>query len=180
MSRVYSLIISVAIFVISVDQWTKHLALQAFSREGESSTVFSWFNFTLVYNFGAAFGMLKNLPDSVRTGFFLLLPIIVLSVLWFSYVRKFHPRELLGPISIGLVIGGALGNLIDRIRQGKVTDFIDWYYRSSGSCLPQFYRLPPDQCHWPVFNIADSAISLAMVLLVIYSFRQPKAAKATA
>lgn len=130
-----------------------------------------------MHNYGAAFGMLRNLPDSIRTGFFLLLPIAVLVLLWFSYVRHFKIGDLLGPVAMGLILGGALGNVIDRLKHGYVIDFIDWHYPSTGKCLPLFFKMSPDACHWPVFNFADSAISAAMVLLVIYSWRVETANK---
>jgi signal peptidase II len=76
---------------------------------------------------------------------------------------------------MGLVFGGAIGNLIDRIRFGYVIDFIDWFYPSAnGQCIPLFYYQPGSGCHWPVFNIADSAISIAVVLLMIDSFVNSK------
>ena len=77
---------------------------------------------------------------------------------------------------MGLVFGGAVGNMIDRVRFGYVIDFIDWFYpSSSGSCIPLFYPMSQTgSCHWPVFNIADTAISIAMGLLIVYSFKQGK------
>jgi signal peptidase II len=181
MSRVYALILSFGAVIIALDQWTKQLALDRFTYEGETQSFLGWWNFTLVHNHGAAFGMLRNLPDSVRVGFFVLLPIIVLALLWRFYVRNFRSTERLGPIAMGLVLGGALGNLIDRLRHGYVIDFIDWFYTSTGSCLPQFHKFTPETCHWPVFNVADSAITVAMVLLILHSFRHdPTAAPSAA
>jgi len=176
MSRVYSIILTLGAFIIAIDQYTKHLALETFSKEGETQAVLSWFSFTLVYNYGAAFGILRNLPESVRVGFFCLLPLLVLGLLWWAYVRRFGPDEWVGPISMGLIFGGAIGNLIDRIRFGYVVDFIDWFYPSAtGQCVVLFHPTGGG-CHWPVFNVADAAISLAFVLLVTHSIFQPKKA----
>jgi len=175
MSRIYSIILSIGVFVIAIDQWTKNLALDKLAREGDTIPFLSWFSWTLVYNRGAAFGMLRNLPESIRIGFFVLLPFVVLTLLWFSYVRNFKKTDSLGPIAMGLVFGGAIGNVIDRIRFGYVIDFIDWFYpTSSGKCLPLFFQISPTECHWPVFNIADSAISCAMVLLLFHWYQQEK------
>jgi signal peptidase II len=175
MSRIYAIILSLGIFVMSVDQWTKHKALEVLQTEGQSEPFWSWWQFTLVHNYGAAFGMMKSVPESIRTGFFLLMPLTILVILWWSYVRMFKKEERLGPIAIGLVFGGALGNMVDRINYGYVIDFIDWFYPSSGKCIPLFFPMHPENtCHWPVFNIADSAITLAMVLLIIHSFLQNK------
>jgi signal peptidase II len=114
--------------------------------------------------------MFRNINDSIRGAFFVLLPLSVLALLWWTYVRKFGSNETLGPAAMGLVLGGAVGNLIDRLRFGYVIDFIDWSYpSSSGSCLPQFH-FDMSRCHWPVFNIADSAITGAMILLIVYAF----------
>jgi len=175
MSRIYSIILSLAALVVTLDQGTKQLALETFTREGESRPFLSWFHFTLVYNYGAAFGILRNLPESIRVIFFSVLPIVVIAVLWFAYVRKFRTTERLGPIAIGLVVGGALGNLIDRLRHGYVVDFIDWFYRSDKECIRFFYPFTTGTCHWPVFNIADAAITIAMFLLVFHSAQDPKA-----
>lgn len=175
MSRLYAIILCLGAFVISLDQWTKYLSLEALVHEGQSIPYLSWFNFTLVHNHGAAFGMLRDLPDGVRTIFFLLMPLCVLGILWWSLVRHLKAHQRLVPMAMGLVFGGAIGNLIDRIRFGYVIDFIDWFYPSSdGTCIPLFYYQPGSGCHWPVFNIADSAISIAVVVLLIDSFRQSK------
>jgi len=171
MSRIYTLIISLGALVIAVDQWTKSWALDKLESLGSSIDVLSWWSWTLVHNYGAAFGMLRNLPESVRGAFFLVLPLGVLLLLWFSYVRHFKKGDLMGPVAMGLILGGALGNVIDRLRHGYVVDFIDWHYPSLEGCVPLFYKMTPEACHWPVFNFADSAIFCAMFLLVIYSWR---------
>lgn len=173
MIRVYSIILSFGAFVVSLDQWTKNLALDHLRNQGDSIGFLSWFHFTLVHNHGAAFGVFANLPEKLRLIFFLLLPPVVLFVMWWAVVRKFQPTDKFGPITMGLVLGGALGNFIDRIRFGYVIDFIDWFYTSEKkSCIPLFYQFSPGTCHWPVFNVADSAICIAMVLLVVFSFFQ--------
>ncbi|MBS1985719.1 MAG: signal peptidase II [Bdellovibrionales bacterium] len=176
-SRVSSLILSCGVAVVAIDQWTKQIVLEKFANEGESHPFLSWWSFTLVHNHGAAFGIFRNLPDSIRTAFFVLLPLLVLGALWWFYIRRFEPEETLGPVAMGFVFGGAIGNLIDRLRHGFVIDFIDWFYPTTGSCLPQFHKFTPTTCHWPVFNVADVAISSAMVLLILHSFRQDSTPK---
>jgi signal peptidase II len=176
MSRIYAIILCLGAFVISTDQWTKYLALEKLQFEGQSIPFWSWFSFTLVHNHGAAFGMLRGLPDSIRVAFFLIMPLAVLGILWWSLVRHYKPDQLLAPLAMGLVFGGAIGNLIDRMRFGYVVDFVDWFYPSNhGSCIPLFFYQPGTGCHWPVFNIADSAIFIAVVLLAIDSWRNPAA-----
>lgn len=174
MSRVYAIILSWGAVILALDQWTKELALRALGHEGDSIPFLGWWNFTLVHNHGAAFGMFRDLPETIRQAFFILMPLSILTLLWWLYVKRFKPTENLGPLSMGLVLGGAIGNLVDRLHFGYVIDFVDWFYPSSGSCLPQFHHFTPATCHWPVFNVADSAIFVAMVLLVAQSFRRPE------
>lgn len=176
MSRIYSVILSLGIVIIALDQWTKLKALATLQTEGSTFPFVGGWQFTLVHNYGAAFGMLKGVPPSIRTVFFLAMPFTILLILWWSYVRRFKVDEILGPIAIGLVFGGALGNMIDRVRYGYVIDFIDWFYPSASEhCIPLFFPMAPQgTCHWPVFNIADSAISIAMGLLVLHSFKHGK------
>ena len=175
MSRLYAIILCLGAFVISIDQWTKYLALETLQHEGQSISFLSWFNWTLVHNHGAAFGIFRTLPDSVRTVFFLVMPFAVLGIIWWSIVRHFKPHQRLAPVAIGLVVGGAIGNLIDRIRLGYVIDFVDWFYPSrDGTCIPLFYYQAGSGCHWPVFNVADSAILIAVALLFWDSLKNPQ------
>lgn len=127
----------------------------------------------MVYNRAAAFGIFSSIPgvdsDSVRIGFLLFVPIVVICCLWFFYIRHFKKDEIFRPAVMGLVIGGAIGNLIDRLRFKYVIDFIDWFYPSSnGKCIPLFFSGEEGlTCHWPVFNIADAAICVAIGLLLL-------------
>src|SRR5208283_4136992 len=88
-------------------------------------------------------------PESFRTIFFTTITIIAVAVI-IVLIRKTHERLMV--FAFALIMGGALGNAIDRVRYGEVVDFIQWYYRSY---------------YWPSFNIADSAITVAVVLLAI-------------
>ena len=108
-----------------------------------------FFNLTYVRNRGAAFGMLAGVPGIWRSAFFIVVTVIAIAAI-VLLIRKTSERLLVAAFS--LIAGGALGNLIDRIRYGEVVDFIDWYVRSH---------------HWPTFNVADSAISVGVGLLVI-------------
>ena len=167
MTRVYSLLFSFATAVVALDQWSKAAILDLLNGEGDSMSLLSWFDFTLVFNPAAAFGLFRDLPPTFRTWFFYLLPPVILVLIWFVYVRHFKPKETLGPIALGLVIGGAIGNYIDRLTIERVVDFVDWHYTTSSTqCIPLFYFRAPSTCHWPAFNIADSAICIAIVLLL--------------
>lgn len=130
----------------------------------------------MVHNYAAAFGSFSKVPfitsESSRVLFLLLVPVLVLCLLWFFHIRHITKKEIFRPAVMGLVIGGAIGNVIDRLRFGYVIDFIDWFYpTSSGKCLPLFFLgSEAKTCHWPVFNFADSAISVALVLLLLEPF----------
>jgi signal peptidase II len=172
-TRIYSILGVVSCLILGLDQWTKQIALELLRFEGDTKGFLSWWSWTLVYNRAAAFGIFSSLPfvesESVRIGFLLAVPVLVLGLLWYFYIREFKNDENYRPAIMGLVVGGAIGNLIDRIRFGYVVDFVDWFYpAASGKCIPLFFLgSDGNTCHWPVFNIADSAISVALVLLLI-------------
>jgi signal peptidase II len=148
-------LLSILIITIVLDQWTKQLVLEKFFL-GETIEVFKgWFNLTYVRNKGAAFGFLHSAPESFREPFFLAVPIIAIFVLGFLY-SQVKPHEKISAWGLSLILSGAAGNLIDRVKLGYVVDFVDVYYEPWG--------------HWPAFNIADSAIVVGVSLLFINSF----------
>lgn len=125
-----------------VDQFSKYLITSGMET-GESLAVFPpVFYITYVLNPGAAFGMLPN-----QTNLFIIVSMLVITGVLIGY--RFLPRERVWTyIALGMVAGGAMGNLIDRVRMGLVIDFLD-------------FRV------WPVFNLADSAIVIGAVILVL-------------
>ena len=145
-----------SVVVVVADQFTKWLA-QASLIPYQPVPVIPMFNLTLAYNTGAAFSMLSDASGWQRW-FFVSLAIVVVIVL-FSWVWRMRADERLHAISITLILGGALGNLIDRLLHGYVVDFLDVYYGSY---------------HWPIFNIADSAITVGVVVLIIDMFINQK------
>jgi signal peptidase II len=122
----------------------------------ESVPVLPFFNLTLAHNFGAAFSFLAGAGGWQRW-FFVVLAVVISAVL-IIWMRRLAQTAKLEAISLALIIGGAIGNVIDRLIYGYVIDFLDVY---AGSY------------HWPAFNIADSAICVGAVLLIIDSFRKP-------
>jgi signal peptidase II len=140
--------------VIALDQSTKHWIVQAFSF-GEASAVTSFFNLVLAHNTGAAFSFLAGAGGWQRLFFIVVASVASVVIL---YLLRKHGRQTLFGLALSLVLGGALGNLIDRIRWGYVVDFLDFYYGSY---------------HWPAFNVADMAITGGVILLVWDSFRKP-------
>jgi signal peptidase II len=145
--------LKLSLLVIALDQLTKWLASDWLSLH-EVIEVMPSVNMTLAHNYGAAFSFLAGAGGWQRW-FFIGLALLVSLVLTI-WLKKLKPTAKLEAISIALILGGAVGNVIDRFIYGYVIDFIDVYYQSY---------------HWPAFNIADSAICVGAVLLIIDSFR---------
>jgi len=140
---------SIVSIVLVLDQLTKYI-VQARIRLHDVITVIpGFFNLTHVRNKGAAFGILADLPEFWRSTFFVVVTVVAVAVI-IVLILKAHERLLV--IAFSLIAGGAIGNVIDRIRYGEVVDFIQWYVKSY---------------YWPSFNVADSAISIGVGLLAI-------------
>lgn len=150
----------ISVIVIILDQITKAIATAKLIMF-DPVAVMPMFNFTLMHNEGAAFSFLSSAGGWQRWFFAGLASIVSIAILF--WIKKLTAQEKGMAISLSLILGGALGNLIDRVRFGYVVDFIDVYYGTS---------------HWPAFNIADSAISVGAVIMVIFSFREDKKDKA--
>lgn len=135
--------------VIILDQVTKQVA-QSLLVFQVPVPVIPFFNFTLSYNTGAAFSFLAEAGGWQRW-FFVLLALFVSAVIFF-WIKKLPPTERWVAIALAMILGGALGNVIDRVLFGHVIDFIHLYY---------------EQWSWPIFNIADSAISVGVTMLII-------------
>lgn len=140
--------------VIILDQITKYWITAVFQL-GDKLPVLPSFNLVLAYNTGAAFSLLADAGGWQRA-FFSLVAVAASAVIVFLLRR--HPHQTLFSLALALILGGALGNLIDRIALGHVIDFIQLYWRDY---------------YWPAFNVADSAITGGAVLLVWDSFRTP-------
>lgn len=144
---------------IVLDQVTK-LAVDSAMQLYESIPLMPYFNLTYVHNTGAAFSFLSEAGGWQRW-FFAALAFIISAVLsvWLARLQK---HETLLAVALSLVLGGAIGNLIDRLAYGYVIDFLDVYY---------------DTWHWPAFNVADSAITLGVALMLAESFGFGKPSK---
>jgi signal peptidase II len=143
----------ISLLVVVLDQATKWLA-EAGLEPFRPVPIAPLLNLTLMYNEGAAFSFLSDAGGWQRwalAGFALLMTLVL--VLWLLRLKS-HERVMATALS--LVAGGAVGNLIDRVLTGRVVDFIDFYVGA---------------WHWPAFNVADSAITLGVVLLLLTSLR---------
>ena len=145
-----------SVIAVALDQATK-LAIGATMRLYESIPVISFFNLTYVHNEGAAFSFLSDAGGWQRWFFSGLAAIISIIIgIWLARLKK---HEILLATSLALILGGAIGNLIDRLAYGYVIDFLDFYYKT---------------WHWPAFNVADSAITIGVGLMVLESFSDSK------
>ncbi|MEM7402271.1 MAG: signal peptidase II [Pseudomonadota bacterium] len=150
--------------VVILDQVSKQVAVNMLAMH-DPQAFLPFFNFTLTYNKGAAFSFLSTAGGWQRW-FFTILAIAV-SIFIFFWLKKLTNKEKLLACSLALILGGAIGNVIDRSLYGYVIDFIDWFYPSTEGCLPFFFSIHSITCHWPTFNLADSAIFLGATLMII-------------
>lgn len=143
-----------AVVVLLLDQATKQLALAQLTLH-EPVVLLPFLNLTLVYNKGAAFGFLSS-ASGWQNVFFIVVAFIACGVIFYLLRQT---RERLFATALMLVLGGAIGNLVDRLIYGYVIDFVDVYYQS---------------WHWPAFNIADSAITIGAILIAFDAIRAGK------
>lgn len=155
----------VSFLALALDQASK-IAVKSSMSLRESIEIMPFFNFTYVHNTGAAFSFLADAGGWQRWLFAGLALIISVAIgVWMSKLKQ---QEVLLAVALSLVLGGAVGNLIDRVSYGYVIDFLDVYYQS---------------WHWPAFNIADSAICVGVFLMLLESFgigRPPEEKEASA
>jgi len=145
----------VALAVVVLDQWTKWLVEVHLPRGVAEPIIPGFLNLVHVRNTGVAFGLFASEGGSTRWGLTLLgLAAVAAVVLYFRFTSA---RDRLLLTALALVAGGAVGNMLDRVMAGSVTDFIDVFVGAH---------------HWPSFNVADSAISIGITLMVLDTFRR--------
>lgn len=145
-----------AVLIVVLDQLTKQWVSSNFSY-GESLELLPFLNLTLVHNMGAAFSFLSDAGGWQRW-FFAIVSLIV-SVVLIVWLSRLPARQYLLATALALVLGGAIGNLWDRVFLGYVVDFVDIFYQ---------------KYHWPAFNIADTAITVGAILLILESLFSSK------
>ena len=180
--------------MLVLDQWTKHLAVSGLPFR-EPVPVFPYLNLTLTSNPGGAFSFLSD-EGGWQRWFFVAVSTAV-SVVLATWILKIRRGQTLLVLALSLVLGGAIGNLWDRVRLGEVTDFVDAYYvkgfygqRIAGELSPSsfwegyvyrgnvyhegsyHYGVYYRGWHWPAFNVADSAIFVGAMTLLIVAFRR--------
>jgi signal peptidase II len=138
--------------VVILDQITKILILKNLPLYHSVTVIPGLFNITHIHNPGGAFGFMANQDSNLRNFLFLFLSSSAICLIFYFYknTNRTHPFLASG---FALILGGAIGNLIDRIRFGKVVDFLDFYIRNY---------------HWPAFNVADSAITVGVTIFIFH------------
>jgi len=145
--------VSIAAVVLALDQATKAWVLHALPGAPPLTVIPGYFDLVYSRNTGGVFGLLAGAPSFGRRAFFVGATAVAIGVI-IVFLRRWGHESRLLTVSLALVAGGAIGNLVDRLRFGSVVDFIDWHWRAY---------------HWYTFNIADSAISTGAVLLIVHS-----------
>jgi signal peptidase II len=146
--------LSISAFVIALDLYTKHLIEAAF-QFGEQLKITAFFDLVRYHNQGAAFGFLND-AGGWQKWFFAAISITAAVVI--TYLIKKHSEQKLFCFGLALVLGGALGNLYDRVTLGYVVDFLNFHW---------------NEYAFPAFNVADSAISVGVTILLLDSFKRP-------
>jgi signal peptidase II len=141
----------VLILVVAIDQMSKLWIVGNFRYQEIRPVIDGFFELTYLLNSGGVWGLGRDLPDAARVAVFLALPtIITCAAVWYSLSLPLHER--LRQYSIALVVGGAIGNLIDRLRIAQVIDFLVFHW---------------EEHYWPAFNLADSAICIGIAVLMV-------------
>ena len=142
----------VAGLIIAADQFTKALVLQYLPLHHSISVIPGFFNLTHINNPGGAFGFLADQSSQLRNFLFLFVSSLAVCLVFWFYKKTPQSHPLLAS-AFAMIFGGAIGNLIDRIRFGMVVDFLDFFIGN---------------LHYPAFNIADSAISIGIVIFALH------------
>ncbi|MEJ2691005.1 MAG: signal peptidase II [Deltaproteobacteria bacterium] len=152
------LLLAIAAGVVALDQLTKLWVVSSFHLYESREVIPGFFHLTYLTNTGAAFGFLAGKQNALRQVFFVGIAVAALLAMAYFY-RTLKDRSMLYTVAIGLICGGAVGNLIDRLRLSSVMDFLDFFI---------------GRYHWPAFNVADSAITTGVVLFLLASLLEGK------
>lgn len=154
MQKMYAvgLLLFIASTIVAIDQFLKWNMLEMLVYGNTVPVVKNYFSLTLVFNTGAAFGILQG-----KKYLFLVLPFLTVIFIFVLFIKSKNKNNLVIPLS--LLLGGTIGNLIDRLKYGYVVDFFDFFFR---------------RWHWPAFNIADMCICFGMVLIFLQMIRKNK------
>ena len=140
----------IAVVVIIIDQWAKAMVVRTWPepQTGEFQILGRWLALTYIRNDGVAFGLFQGIPQ-----FFTITSLVISAGAIYYYLRYVRERDLWATITLGLIVGGAIGNVIDRVRFGYVVDFVKTF-----------------DGRFPVFNVADSAVCIGVALMALRMF----------
>lgn len=158
MNRKLAILLPTLVLGVGLDQLTKFLVVDRLHLGALVPVIRGFFNLVHIRNRGAAFGLLSNLSPEFAWLFFILttsLVLLVVGYLWY----KLPESDRLATLGYSLILAGAIGNLIDRVRLGEVIDFLDFYL---------------GRYHWPAFNVADTLVCLGAGVLVVVIFTEDR------
>ena len=138
--------------VAFLDQVTKALVLKYLPLYSSVSIIPGFFNLTHIHNPGMAFGLFSNQSSTIQTAVFLFASALAAGVILYLYITTPNTHRFLA-FGFALILGGAIGNMVDRVRLGKVVDFLDLYIGN---------------LHWPAFNVADSAVTIGIGIFIYH------------
>lgn len=159
----YVILALVSLGTVILDQVSKAHIMQTMRLHESIPVISNFFSLTYIRNPGAAFGILASSSNGFRLLFFGLTSLFALALLGTIFFRL-REDDWIGQLSIAGILGGAIGNLLDRVRFGEVIDFLDFYI---------------DTYHWPAFNVADAAISVGVCFLIVHFAIEKKDAPVT-
>ena len=151
MKRKYWVLLVFCIGVLLLDQWTKSMVVQKLPLYQRVDVIHGFFNLTHVRNTGGAFGIFGGEKGGLGSILFVVVSLVAIGAIVFLFLRIKESEKMLA-LSFSLILSGALGNLIDRLRYGEVVDFLDFHLSAY---------------HWPAFNVADSAICIGIGLMAL-------------
>lgn len=147
------LLISILGLVVVIDQWVKQIIVTELATRGPIIVVENFFHIILTYNRGSAFGLFSNIEDdSLRMLALGISTLVAVTAVMFFLLHDYYDNRR-GQVALALILGGAIGNIIDRVRLGMVVDYLDFFWKTH---------------HYPAFNIADSCICIGVGLLLFF------------
>jgi len=156
LKRKYLILFSLSGLVLTFDQLTKYLVLARTDLGAPQAIIPGFLNLVLAKNNGFAFGFLRQAPQSLQGIFFIAVPVFALILIILIFI-KLRDDQMLSSIALTTILGGAIGNLIDRVQYGYVVDFLDFHLGDS---------------HLPPFNVADLSIILGVLLMFVSTLTQ--------
>ena len=156
MRQKYFILLIVCFGILLIDQWTKNVVQEKLFLHQTIGVIPGFFNLVHVRNTGGAFGIFGGERGGLGSLLFVVVSLIAVGCILVFFIKAKEDEKTIS-LSLSLVLGGAIGNLIDRFRYGEVVDFLDFYFQSY---------------HWPAFNIADSAICIGIGLMALELLRR--------